>query len=69
MVETLHSDPIVKTFKFPDQDLLAYAFKGKFHSLGYQYNALKTLRGCHTAMWRDEDVKNVVSLPAPCMLP
>ena len=57
---TLHEDPIVKTFKFPDQDLLAYVFEGKFIPLGYQYNALKTLKGCHEAMWRDEDVKNVV---------
>ena len=57
---TLHEDPIVKTFKFPDQDLLAYVFDGKFVPLGYQYNALKTLRGCHEAMWRDEDVKNIV---------
>lgn len=59
MVTMLHEDPVVKTFKFPDQDLLAYFFKGKFVSLGYQYNALKTLRGCHTEMWEDKDVKNV----------
>ncbi|KAI5474734.1 glycosyltransferase family 8 protein [Pseudohyphozyma bogoriensis] len=56
---TLHTDPIVSSFTFPDQDLLAYEFKGRFLSLGYIYNALKTLRYCHADLWRDEDVKNV----------
>lgn len=49
----------MQTFKFPDQDLLAYAFKDRFAPLGYQYNALKTLRDCHIDMWRDEDAKNL----------
>jgi hypothetical protein len=59
IVKMLHEDPIVQTFKFPDQDLLAHYFRGKFLSISYRYNALKTLRNCHTEMWRDEDVKNV----------
>ncbi|SCV70942.1 BQ2448_3704 [Microbotryum intermedium] len=59
ILDTLAIDPIVKTFKFPDQDLLAYVFKGKLVPLSYRYNALKTSRDCHQTMWRDEDVKNV----------
>ncbi|BGP15059.1 hypothetical protein JCM10213_002797 [Rhodosporidiobolus nylandii] len=55
----LHNDPRVPTYGFPDQDLLADFFQGKFLPLSYRYNALKTLRYCHPEMWRDEDVKNV----------
>ncbi|GAA5918513.1 hypothetical protein JCM6882_001362 [Rhodosporidiobolus microsporus] len=59
IVEFLHTDPRVPTYGFPDQDLLADFFQGKFLPLSYRYNALKTLRYCHKEMWRDEDVKNV----------
>lgn len=45
--------------KFPDQDLLALHFKGRIRFLGYEYNALKTLRECHADMWQDDKVKNV----------
>ncbi|KAK4056588.1 hypothetical protein OIO90_002436 [Microbotryomycetes sp. JL221] len=56
---TLQFDPLVKTFQFPDQDLLALVFKSKFKPLSYRYNALKTLKQAHDDMWRDEDVKNI----------
>ncbi|KAM0788763.1 hypothetical protein ACM66B_002854 [Microbotryomycetes sp. NB124-2] len=56
---TLQFDPLVKTFLFPDQDLLALVFKGRFKPLSYRYNALKTLKQAHGDMWRDEDVKNI----------
>ncbi|GAA5971803.1 hypothetical protein JCM11641_001519 [Rhodosporidiobolus odoratus] len=59
IVDFLHTDPRVPTYGFPDQDLLADFFHGKFLPLSYRYNALKTLRYCHAEMWRDEDVKNV----------
>jgi alpha-N-acetylglucosamine transferase len=59
LTEVLADPELVSTFLFPDQDLLAHVYKNKFQPLGYQYNALKTLRACHTGMWRDEDVKNV----------
>jgi hypothetical protein len=55
----LDTDPEVPNFKFPDQDFLSHLFRGKWVPLGYQYNALKTLRSCHKPIWRDEDVKNV----------
>ncbi|GAA5923506.1 hypothetical protein JCM3775_000409 [Rhodotorula graminis] len=59
MLSFLHTDPRVSTYSFPDQDLLADFFEGRWLPLSYRYNALKTLRYCHSPMWRDEDVKNV----------
>ena len=59
ILDFLYNDPRVSTYGFPDQDLLADFFHGKFLPISYRYNALKTLRYCHKEMWRDEDVKNV----------
>ncbi|CAG8720001.1 4498_t:CDS:2, partial [Racocetra fulgida] len=44
---------------FPEQDLLNEIYKGNWVGLPYIYNALKTLRDCHSLMWSDKDVKNV----------
>ncbi|KAL5342075.1 nucleotide-diphospho-sugar transferase [Aspergillus crustosus] len=51
----------VDSYTFPDQELLSEAFKGRWVPLPYVYNALKTMRveGVHSAIWRDEEVKNV----------
>lgn len=53
----LNEDPRVETFQFPDQDLLATFFEGRWRPLPYYYNALKTLRTIHRPLWNDEDVK------------
>lgn len=53
------SDPIVSTYRFPDQDFLADYFRGAFLPIPYIYNALKKHRQAHPKMWRDEEVKNV----------
>ncbi|OHE99485.1 hypothetical protein CORC01_05285 [Colletotrichum orchidophilum] len=52
---------------FPDQDLLANLFRGRWVGLPYVYNALKTLRwhGVHDAIWRDEEVKNIHYIFSP----
>jgi len=55
----LFTSPLVPTFQFPDQDLLAAFFKGKWKPLPWCYNALKTLRIIHKPMWRDEEVRCV----------
>lgn len=55
----LLTSPLVATFSFPDQDLLAAFFAGSWRPLPYIYNALKPLRNIHKRMWRDEDVKCV----------
>ncbi|KAH9835701.1 nucleotide-diphospho-sugar transferase [Rhodofomes roseus] len=47
----------ISGFKFPDQDLLAAYFKGRWQPLPWCYNALKTLRYIHPTMWRDDEVR------------
>ncbi|KAK4548500.1 hypothetical protein LTR36_009410 [Oleoguttula mirabilis] len=44
------------TYKFPDQDFLADFFRNRWMSLGWQFNALKTMRYWHTNIWRDDEV-------------
>jgi lipopolysaccharide biosynthesis glycosyltransferase len=53
----LATSPLVSGFSFPDQDLLAAFFKGKWKPLPWCYNALKTLRVIHKPLWRDEEVR------------
>ena len=55
----LSSDERVKHFLFPDQDFLAAYFLGKWKSIGWQYNALKTMRYWHEHMWVDTEVRNL----------
>ncbi|KAH9857925.1 glycosyltransferase family 8 protein [Lenzites betulinus] len=61
--DTLHrfleESPLVPTFKFPDQDLLAAVFRNRWTPLPWHYNALKTLRIIHAELWRDEEVRCV----------
>ncbi|KAF7969214.1 hypothetical protein HWV62_27915 [Athelia sp. TMB] len=55
--EYLSTSPLVPTFSFPDQDLLAAFFAGRWKPLPWKYNALKTLRIIHKNLWRDEEVR------------
>lgn len=52
-----HTSPKLKTFLFPDQNFLDEFFSDKWTSLGWQYNALKTMRYWHPDMWRDSEVR------------
>ena len=54
-------------YDFADQSLLSDIFYGRWITLPYVYNALKTLRrkGVHDAIWRDENVKNIHYLLNP----
>ena len=54
-------------YVFPDQELLADVFRGRWVTLPYVYNALKPMRkeGVHSAIWRDERVKNVHYILSP----
>jgi len=47
----------LESFAFPDQDLLAAFFKGKWKPLQWYYNALKTLRMIHPQLWRDDEIR------------
>lgn len=55
----LNTGAKVKDFLFPDQDCLAEFFMGQWMGLGWQHNALKTMRYCHSYMWRDEEVRKL----------
>jgi inositol 3-alpha-galactosyltransferase len=59
ILEFLNSSPLLKDFLFPDQDFLAEYFRGRWISVGWQYNALKTWRYWHPNIWKDEEVRNL----------
>ena len=56
MLDFFNTTPLLGEFKFPDQDFLAEFFRNKWASLGWQYNALKTMRYWHPNIWRDDEV-------------
>ena len=43
-------------YKLPDQDFLTDFFRGRWLSLPWQFNALKTMRYWHPLLWSDDDV-------------
>jgi lipopolysaccharide biosynthesis glycosyltransferase len=61
------SSPATTNYEFADQSLLADTFPGRWVTLPYVYNALKTIRweGVHDAIWRDESVKNLHYILSP----
>ncbi|KAI0841914.1 nucleotide-diphospho-sugar transferase [Hypoxylon sp. FL0890] len=56
MMEFFNTTPLLSSFKFPDQDFLAHFFAGRWRAIGWQYNALKTMKYWHPNIWRDEEV-------------
>ena len=48
---------LVSSFIFPDQDLLAEVFRGRWKPILWKYNALKTLSVIHKSLWKDDEVK------------
>ncbi|TKA28903.1 hypothetical protein B0A50_03314 [Salinomyces thailandicus] len=56
MREFNHSEKL-GSYKFPDQDFLADYFRNRWMGLGWQFNALKTMRYWHENIWRDEEVR------------
>lgn len=59
LLSFLNTRKMVREFLFPDQDLLAAFFLGRWKSIGWEYNALKTMRYWHKSMWSDAKVKNL----------
>lgn len=53
----IKNDPRVKSFRFPDQNFLDVFFRDHWVPIGWQYNAIKTSRYWHPALWRDEEVR------------
>ncbi|KAK0671824.1 nucleotide-diphospho-sugar transferase [Cercophora samala] len=52
---------------FADQSVLAGCFQGRWVGLGWEFNALKTMRwrGVHDKVWRDGEVRNVHYILTP----
>lgn len=65
IIATMSNPEATNTYEFADQSLLSDTFRGRWVSLPYRYNALKTMRWCHKEIWRDEDVKNVHYILSP----
>ncbi|KAI8958456.1 glycosyltransferase family 8 protein [Daldinia sp. FL1419] len=56
MMDFFNTTPLLSSFLFPDQDFLGHFFAGRWKALGWQFNALKTMKYWHTDIWRDEEV-------------
>lgn len=67
ILRTLNDGAKTASYDFADQALLGDIFYGRWISLPYVYNALKTLRwkGVHDRIWRDDRVKNVHYILSP----
>lgn len=57
--------PKTLEYKFPDQDLLADVFKGRWLAISYVYNALKTFQTCHEPLWDLSQIKNIHYILSP----
>ncbi|GMK54970.1 hypothetical protein CspeluHIS016_0200260 [Cutaneotrichosporon spelunceum] len=55
--EHLRTSPTVATAQFPDQEVLADVFRGRWRVLPWWANALKTLRAVHKPLWLDKEVR------------
>ncbi|KFA56396.1 hypothetical protein S40293_04999 [Stachybotrys chartarum IBT 40293] len=56
MLHTFNTSPLLSTYQFPDQDFLADFFDRKWLAMGWQWNAIKTMRYWHPDLWRDDEV-------------
>lgn len=65
--EALSNSDLTSSYDFADQSLLGERFHGRWVTIPYIYNALKTLRwkGVHDAIWRDDEVKNIHYILSP----
>jgi hypothetical protein len=53
LTHALRNDPEVAQFGFADQDFLASYVKNQVKFFGYEYDALKPMRNCHSAISRE----------------
>lgn len=56
ITHTIETSTRIADYRFPDQDLLADYFDGRWRPLSWRYNALKTLRVIHPQLWDDNEV-------------
>lgn len=67
ILNQLTREDVTMDYDFADQSLLGDVFHGRWVALPYIYNALKTMRweDVHSAIWRDEHIKNCHLLLSP----
>jgi len=67
ILATLQDQDLTSSYEFADQSLLGERFHGRWVTIPYIYNALKTMRwkGVHDAIWRDDEVKNIHYILSP----
>jgi inositol 3-alpha-galactosyltransferase len=56
MLTFFNTTDSLKTYQFPDQDFLKDFFHMRWKPMSWKYNALKTMRYWHPAMWSDQEV-------------
>ncbi|KAG0005795.1 hypothetical protein BGZ80_002382 [Entomortierella chlamydospora] len=56
ILATFRSIKSLSQYTFPDQDLLNEVYAGRWRSIGYGYNALKTLSFAHSPIWKEDSV-------------
>ncbi|WRT63975.1 uncharacterized protein IL334_000902 [Kwoniella shivajii] len=57
LIHHLNTSPSIPDLKFPDQEVMADVFRGKWKPLPWWCNALKTERAVHKNIWKDEEVR------------
>lgn len=57
MMDFFNKSERLQHYMFPDQDFLADFYRNRWQSVGWQWNALKTMRYWHPDMWRDSEVR------------
>lgn len=57
LVDHLNTSPTIADAQFPDQDVLAEVFRGKWRVLPWWANSLKTERAVHKNIWADDEVR------------
>jgi inositol 3-alpha-galactosyltransferase len=54
LLEFFNTSDRLKTYQFPDQDFLADFFRDRWQPVSWKYNAIKTMRYWHPAVWSDQ---------------
>lgn len=56
ILQFFNTTDLLGTFKFPDQDFMTHFFRGRWMSVGWQYNAVKTMAYRHENLWRTDEI-------------
>ncbi|KAL9608582.1 MAG: hypothetical protein Q9167_006602 [Letrouitia subvulpina] len=67
ILQRLATSTAVESYDFADQSLLSDTFWGRWVSIPYIYNALKTMAWpeTHEKMWQEDQIKNIHYLLSP----